>query len=253
MATPRSCDATTPASPTIQGAVDASAAGDTIVVCPGTYVEQVTIPADKDRLNLISSSRRQAVIKAPPTSTPTYTRARPDLVRVEGAENFSIASFTITGPLADDQFCNELLMANVRILGGGSANLVDNRITEAKATNPAFLGCQNGFGVQIGRTAESDTATGRLYFNEIDDYQKGGVYVDNKGSNLIAYGNTVRGPDQSDNPLGVGDRRNQRRADQPQRERDLRAQPRARQRVPRLHGRRGRPGERHDPLRQRRG
>ena len=44
-ATPRNCDASDPASPTIQGAVDASAAGDTIVVCPGTYTEQVTVPA----------------------------------------------------------------------------------------------------------------------------------------------------------------------------------------------------------------
>ena len=202
-ATPRDCAAATPASPTIQGAVDASAAGDTIVVCPGTYVEQVTVPADKDRLTLVSSARRQAIIKAPATSNATYNRLRPDLVRVEGAENVSFASFTITGPLADDQFCNDKLNANVRILGGGSANLVDNRITQAKPTAAALLGCQNGFGVQIGRQAENDSATGRLYFNEIDDYAKGGVYVDGAGSTLIAAGNIVRGPDQSQNPAGV--------------------------------------------------
>jgi hypothetical protein len=94
-------------------------------------------------------------------------------------------------------------VSNVRIGQGGSANLVDNRITQAKPTSPALRGCQNGFGVQIGRTAESDTGTGRLYYNEIDDYNKGGVYVDNTGSELIAVGNIVRGPDQSQNPLGV--------------------------------------------------
>ena len=202
-ATPRNCDASDPASPTIQGAVDASAAGDTIVVCPGTYTEQVTVPADKDRLTLVSRERRQAIIKAPATSNATYNRLRPDIVRVEGAENVSFASFTITGPLADDQFCNDKLNANVRILGGGSANLVDNRITKARPTAAALLGCQNGFGVQIGRNFEDDTGTGRLYYNEIDDYAKGGIYVDNTGSTLVAVGNTVRGPDQSQNPLGV--------------------------------------------------
>lgn len=197
-ATPRSCNAADPASPTVQGAIDASAAGDVIVVCPGTYAEQVTVPADKDRLSLISRERRAAVIKAPPIYTGSV-----DLVRVAGAENVSFASFTITGPQPDTAYCNAQLVSNVRIMGGGSANLVDNRITQARPTAPALRGCQNGFGVQIGRTAEGDTGTGRLYYNEIDDYNKGGVYVDNAGSSLIAVGNTVRGPDQSDAPVGV--------------------------------------------------
>ena len=197
-ATPRNCDATDAASPTVQGAVDASAAGDVIVVCPGTYPEQVTVPADKDRLTLVSRERRAAIIKAPPVYTGSV-----DLVRVEGAENVSFGSFTITGPQPDTAYCNPQLVSNVRIMGGGSANLVDNRITQARPTAPALRGCQNGFGVQIGRTAEGDTGTGRLYYNEIDDYNKGGIYVDNAGSTLIAVGNIVRGPDQSDAPVGV--------------------------------------------------
>ena len=178
--------------------MDASSAGDVIVVCPGTYAEQVTVPADKDRLTLVSSERRAAIIKAPPVYTGSV-----DLVRVAGAENVSFASFTITGPQPDTAYCNTQLVSNVRITQGGSANLVDNRITQARPTAPALRGCQNGFGVQIGRTAEGDTGTGRLYYNEIDDYNKGGIYVDNAGSTLIAVGNTVRGPDQSGTPVGV--------------------------------------------------
>jgi pectin methylesterase-like acyl-CoA thioesterase len=89
------------------GTASASAATravDTIIVCPGTYIEQVTVPAEKDRLTLISRERRQAVIKAPPAATPTDNTAQPDLVRVEGAENVSFASFTITGPQPDVGF-----------------------------------------------------------------------------------------------------------------------------------------------------
>jgi hypothetical protein len=198
-ATPRNCDAQDTASPTIQGAVAASSAGDTIVVCPGIYPEQVTVPADKDRLTLVSRERRQAIIKAPAA----YAPGTVDLVRVDGADNVSFASFVITGPQPDSAYCNPSLVSNVRIGQGGSANLVDNRITQAKPTNPALKGCQNGFGVQIGRSAEGDTGTGRLYYNEIDDYNKGGIYVDNEGSRLIAVGNTVRGPDLSGGALGV--------------------------------------------------
>lgn len=84
-ATPRNCNAATPTFNSVQAAVTGSDAGDTIVVCPGTYTEQVRVPADKDRLTLISSSRRQAVIKAPPV----YASGTVDLVRVDGAENVS--------------------------------------------------------------------------------------------------------------------------------------------------------------------
>jgi hypothetical protein len=42
-----------------------------------------------------------------------------------------------------------------------------------------------------------------LYGNEIDDYNKGGVYVDNVGSELEAAGNIVRGPDLSGGAPGV--------------------------------------------------
>ena len=79
--------------------------------------------------------------------------------------------------------------------GGPTTSIVNGRSASA-----ALLGCQNGFGVQIGRNFENDTGTGRLYYNEIDDYAKGGIYVDNAGSTLVAVGNTVRGPDQSATP-----------------------------------------------------
>src|SRR5262245_46464436 len=49
----------------IQAAVDASATGDQIVVARGTYIEQVTIPDDKDNLTLRSQQPGKAVIHAP--------------------------------------------------------------------------------------------------------------------------------------------------------------------------------------------
>lgn len=43
MGTAQNCDATTPAQTTIQGAIDAAADGDTILVCAGTYAERPVV------------------------------------------------------------------------------------------------------------------------------------------------------------------------------------------------------------------
>src|SRR4051812_22052279 len=65
--------------PTIQSAVDAAHAGDTINVCPGTYNEQVTITKKgltligrlstanaTDRLNTISNPAKDAILQVSP-------------------------------------------------------------------------------------------------------------------------------------------------------------------------------------------
>src|SRR5712692_2967709 len=78
---------------TIQAAVNAAMPGDTIKVCAGTYMEQVTIPAGKDNLTLFSAPDLQAVIKAPLVMTGPEA-----IVRVNGAYNVTIRHFTITGP-----------------------------------------------------------------------------------------------------------------------------------------------------------
>ncbi|MFN8623973.1 MAG: hypothetical protein U0869_24790, partial [Chloroflexota bacterium] len=48
--TAANCDATTKAFKTIQSAVTASAAGDIVKVCPGTYAEKVSITGARDGL-----------------------------------------------------------------------------------------------------------------------------------------------------------------------------------------------------------
>ena len=78
---------------TIQAAVNAAAPGSEIVVCAGTYVEQITVPTGKDNLTLRSDKALTAIIKAP--SILTGGKA---IVDVAGAHNVTIRAFTITGP-----------------------------------------------------------------------------------------------------------------------------------------------------------
>jgi hypothetical protein len=154
--------------PTIQSAVTAAPPGAMIKVCPGTYVEQVTIPAGKDGLTLFSEGYLQAVIQAPPVMTSPKA-----IVRVEGAQNVTIRHFTITGPGGGP--CDSLEYG-VRVDSGGSAIITDNHITQIR-DNP-FSGCQNGVGVLIGRNFENTYGSGTVVHNLIDNYQKGGIVVD---------------------------------------------------------------------------
>jgi hypothetical protein len=153
--------------PTIQSAVDAAAPGAMIKVCPGTYVEQVLIPAGKDGLTLFSQSDLQAVIKAPPVMT------SPKAIVLVQAQNVTIRHFTITGPGGGP--CDSLEYG-VRVDSGGSAVITDNHITQIHDT--PFSGCQNGVGVLIGRNSENTYGSGTVVHNLIDNYQKGGVVVD---------------------------------------------------------------------------
>ena len=61
------CDGSGHAFQHIQAAVNASGHNDTVIVCPGTYQEQVVIEGDRDGLTLRSSREFKATIKTPPS------------------------------------------------------------------------------------------------------------------------------------------------------------------------------------------
>jgi parallel beta-helix repeat protein len=168
--------------PTIQSAVTAAGPGAHIIVCPGTYVEQVLIPAGKDDLELRSQKPLQAVIEAP-----TAMSSPKAIVRIN-AHNTRIRQFTIQGP---GGFGCDSLEEGVFVDQGGSAVIEHNHITHIR-DNP-FSGCQNGLAVLIGRSSMATTGSATVSHNLIDDFQKGGVVVDNTGSNADIEKNTVRG------------------------------------------------------------
>ena len=185
---PSSCGAATPTFNMIEPAVEASNPGDTVNVCPGTYPEQVSVEADENGLTLRSLVYRAAVIKAPPVMTDPG-----DVVTINGAQNVTLRDFTVAGPLPDTLFCSLFLRTGVRVIGGGSAIVRGNRITEMRSASPALRGCQNGFGLAIGRQSEGQTGSATAFDNQIDLYQKGGVYVDNVGSSLDLQTSLVQG------------------------------------------------------------
>ena len=171
--------------PTIQSAVNAADPGDRIKVCPGVYVEEVVIPAGKDGIELFSEAHLQAVIKAPPA----FLDPARSIVTIRGAQDVELDHFTITGPGGTP--CGSIV-AGVSVVGGGSATIESNHITEIR--DLVFSGCQNGLAVLVGRRSLGQVGRAEIAHNLIDRYQKGGVVVDNAGSFADVHHNDVAGP-----------------------------------------------------------
>lgn len=180
----------------IQAAVNDSGPGDQIRVCPGLYQEQVDIGPGHDGLTVFSQQPLQAIIKAP---QPVMNEPG-DIVRIHNVQNVTIRHFEITGPLPDSLFCSLQTRTGVRIDEAASATLRDNHITEIRSTNPTLRGCQNGIAVLVGRRFNplggtvGTTGTAWITHNLIDEYQKGGIVVDNQDSFATIDLNEIVGP-----------------------------------------------------------
>jgi len=169
---------------TIQAAVTAAPANGKIQVCDGTYVEQVTIPATKNGLDLSSKKHWGATIKAPAAMVGSKA-----IVQVTGAQDVRITDFVISGPGGGG--CDSIRWG-VRLDGGASATIEKNHITMIRDAGTS--GCQNGVGILVGRQSETQTATATIRDNLIDDYQKNGLTVDNTGSYANITHNVITGP-----------------------------------------------------------
>jgi len=194
-ATASNCDAHALAYQHIQDAVDyasANALAITIKVCPATYAEQVTVASDG--IKLVANDPQDDVIIAPPA-----VMEEPNaLVLFDGgATHDSISGFTISGPLPDAIFCGTDAWG-VKVQGGATATIAGNHITEIRSFSESNRGCQQGLAIGVGRNSTAQVGHATIKDNLIDDFQKGGIYVDGPGSKATITGNTVTGTGPSD-------------------------------------------------------
>lgn len=172
--------------PTIQDAVDAAAAGDTIQVCNGVYPEQVTITTNNLRLE--SQNPLGATIQAPPSLPASQTSA---IVHVAGATGVTISGFTISGPAG----VPGTIGYGVLVDQTGSATVTGNHIVDIH-DNPSITGNQNGVGIAAGcclPTPGASSGTVTATKNTIDSYQKAGIDIRGVGSAGTLSDNIIRG------------------------------------------------------------
>src|SRR5262249_18304561 len=105
---------------TIQAAVDAAKAGDRIVVCAGTFTEQLLI--DKS-VTLVGAGPKKTRIAAPSQLVRTQ-----DIVEITGSGvAVELSGFTIAGPVPGGS-C-EGLLSGIFVRDGAHASIHDNDIT----------------------------------------------------------------------------------------------------------------------------
>jgi hypothetical protein len=169
----------------IQDAVDASGANAVIKVEQGTYTGQVTISGHAhDNLTLMGAGMNSTFIQAPSTLTGSHA-----IVDVNGSQNVTIEGFTIEGPASTGNSGGNLY--GVRVEGSGSATITQNHITNIEDT--PFGGVQEGVAIDVGRQRDGTTGSAVISYNIIDNYQKGGILVDNVGSYAEITNNTIIG------------------------------------------------------------
>jgi parallel beta-helix repeat protein len=174
-ATKASCDATRRAFASVQEAIDASAAGDTVRVCPGTYVGAITITGGRSEMAVVASKPRKAVIKAPDASG-----ASGAIVTVDGVPGVTIQDLAIralTWQVGDQ-------LDGIALKGATAATIAGNSIRWAGPAGSLSH-------LMTGIRAEGGT-TGTIAGNRIVDPREDGIHVTGALTNVTIAGNTVR-------------------------------------------------------------
>jgi parallel beta-helix repeat protein len=176
---------------TIQAAIDAAGANDTVKVFQGTYAEALTI--NKTGLSLVAAG--PGVTIQSPASVKPFSAALGAAVIDVYAKNVTVAGFTVDGSTNTDGN----LDAGIRVIQGGSATIEDNTITGlTTAANVQF-----GIGVQIGtsRDGVAGAGTATVVDNVITTYLSAGVLVDGSSASAGVKDNTITGRGLGNNGL----------------------------------------------------
>lgn len=177
--------------PTIQAAVSAAGSNpDTIVVCDGTYREQVVV-SNASNLTIEAETPFGATVEPPP-GTPTTSIAG-SIIHVVNSTAVTITGFAVSG---GNNFTDECNPGDQRIAGirydDSTGTISGNKVVDIKHTDAGFYGCQEGIGIWIASDSAGPYAV-QITDNTITNYQKGGVVVNMPGSSATIAGNTIQG------------------------------------------------------------
>jgi hypothetical protein len=204
-----SCDQ--PGYATIQKAVNAAQTqrNATILVCTGTYVEQVQVTGADTNLTIEPAQEPLGVVVQLP-ATPAISTTSCDTAPGTGSyqpdqDGFAVCgtkntSVDVKGLIFDEAWststCNDSLYGF--LVGGKSTlKLTNSEITAAGAY--PLNGCQGGIGIQDGMGWTTPNEAGHLIasYDKISGYQKNGMTIDGKGSTAQLYEDTVTGIGQT--------------------------------------------------------
>ncbi|WP_088044283.1 hypothetical protein [Bacillus sp. EAC] len=159
---------------TIQAAIDAANNGDTISVSAGTYLEQITIPAGKDNLIIVSSRQTRAIIKPPPGGLTGNLS-----ILTINAKCTRFANFNISGPSTTPGN----LKNGILVTKDASAIITNTVISEIR-DNP-LSDLHQGTGINV------DGGAAKIISNTVSNYQLTGIRVNGQNKSESTIFNTV--------------------------------------------------------------
>jgi hypothetical protein len=189
-----SCEAANPAPRTIQAAVDLSSSGDTILVCPGVYEEQVKIVAKDLTIRGVTSGPLNQVLIKPQGMVPNSSNAFSGtpiaaVIAVEDSGKVILRNLTVDG--ADNQLteCSPTLVGIFYRNASGEV--------QASAVRDIRLGssletCQSGYGI-FAQSAAGGAAKLSVEDSSVHGYQKVGILANEAGTELQAISSAVTG------------------------------------------------------------
>jgi nitrous oxidase accessory protein NosD len=198
---------------TIQSAVNASPAGTTVLICPGTYPEQVVINKALTLRGVQSGTSNAAVVVAPPggivqntTSLATGSPIAAQIL-VTGTTNVSISNLTIDGV---DNGISSGGCTPLNLIGLYYQN-ASGEVNRVAAVNQALtgssIGCQVGLAIFV-ESGNGGTSTVVVSNSHVQNYQKNGITANELGTSVTISRNTVVGqgptPGAAENSIQIG-------------------------------------------------
>lgn len=189
---------------TIQQAVNVSASGTVIEICPGNYPEQVTITQSMTLIGVANPSTGQdaAVIVSPAggvhrTAYDFDNNSFPIAAQVLVQGTFGIPTQVTLQNLTVDGAGNGLNGCGTDIVGilfQNASGTLQNVATRNQTLPPADAGCQDGEGIFVETQSKygfSSTVT--VENSSVHDYQKNGITGNDLGTSITITSNSVRG------------------------------------------------------------
>jgi parallel beta-helix repeat protein len=182
--------------PTIQSAVDAATAGETIKVLPGTYVEQVSIGKD---LTITGSGSDSTIIRAPGTLVAGKDGGN-SIVEISGRASVTMSRLAVSGPGGGT--CEDgALGSGIRVLEAGHLNLSLASVTHIEDTPVA--GCfHSATGIFVG-DFPTGSASATVRDSSVSEYQGSGIVILGEGSTATISHNVITGPGRSVSTDGI--------------------------------------------------
>ncbi len=187
MASASSCDDPDPVPMTIQAAIDLASAGDTINVCPGTYVEELeinkplTLLGPNAGVNPNTGTRAAEAVINPTISDPDFSTG-PIMVSLR-AQNITFNGFTLDGN--NPNLTSGVIFNGVDVDAAEGIDMPDNNFTGL--ANPRETITNNiiknigDLGIALGANGSANNDNSTIQFNKIDNIPGvnygGGIYV----------------------------------------------------------------------------